>query len=525
MKLGTTLSLLVVATSLVSCNEKVSPELEGSNVTIPGGSGANSSDAFFNVTNTSAAMLNYKLHKTGAGNFSKPCEIKNTTGFTNDNFRGAPSVYDVSCFFEAEELSLYHQGMSFSINASPNTCDFVAYSPFSFYDYMPGDSSGTYTQVVCGNDTTSGAHVTAAAASDGVDLTSSTAGVRCNQLLSEDIDPAVRNKFFIENDNELCRFSYSNGPNCDIGEITVNEYKVTYTPPGDDPATQPAITKSEFATRKVKCGGDTTSCVKGAIEHVSRQGVSRVILVSQSTKDAPISLEYKLPAPIEKKYLSNKAYANFRRNLASLDIDFGTSFGNPIPAPYKSSFGDPIYGKVFNPMLMDYYSSNMKLDSTPIIDAAMVDSNSFVNNTYKAVPLAAEPFMGVSADTMMNEVYKVNPFYTFYCLDTAMDIKARIKMVVREWDRAFPSDSTDLEYITDIFRGTNSKQDNQFSREVAGDTDVLIPFNDFQDWDDRIQMTRTPLSFDPTLSIWRPVPTALATDGFFNKLNFTNGRY
>ena len=110
MKTAQKLSLLTLAFVVASCNEKVSPELQSSSATTPTSPSTPiaPTDYYFSVTDASPSMLNYKLHKTGARNSSDKCEVKNQTGLSNLDFASGVSN-DISCFFEAEELSLYHQ--------------------------------------------------------------------------------------------------------------------------------------------------------------------------------------------------------------------------------------------------------------------------------------------------------------------------------------------------------------------------------------------------------------------------------
>lgn len=520
MKTVQKLSLLTLALLVAGCNEKVSPELQSSSATTPDNTIiVPPSEYYFSVTDASPTMLNYKLHKTGSGNAAAKCEVKNTTGLSADIFSGDPASNDITCFFEAEELSLFHQGMSFQINASANTCDYVGYKPFSFYDSIPGDSSDTLTQVTCANDTTNSGHVAAAALADGVNLTSAMGAAGCNDWVSEGIEglnPGTRNKFRPASDDLLCRFNYIGGDQCDIGEITVNEYVVTYTPPGDDPATQPAILKSEFKPRVVTCGGKVTSCVKGAIELVAKASGSGLFTeITQSEINKEFKLKYELPKLIGGDFGSNKRYANYRRNLASKNIDFGTSTG--LLAPYTSSFGITAFARIFDPSLMDNFASNKRMDGTELVTTAMLEAQSFPGNTRISVPLAADPYLGLAA--------RVSPFYTYYCFDTAFDIKARIRMVVRDWDRVYPSASADLELISDIWRGISSRQDNASGVQLPDENDTWIPYNDLRDFDDKIPMLRTPGAYSAAGTVWQPVPTATYVDGWFNPSYFTNNGY
>lgn len=517
MKTVQKLSLLTLALLVASCNEKVSPELQNSAATTPDATVAvPPAEYFFKITNTSPVLLNYKLHKTGTGNSTAACEVRNTTGLSSDIFRGNTAANDISCYFDAEELSLRAGGMNFQIEASANTCDFVGYSPFSYYQAVPGDSSGAFTQVTCANDTTTASHILTAAGDRGISVATASGQLDCGDWATRDIADGTRVKFSPTDDAELCRFNYPDtGLNCDIGEITINELVVTYTPPGDDPATQPETLKHEVKRRIVNCGGLVESCVDGAIKLstvVTAGATSRVteIYTPEINKDFK-SEEYKFPKLIGTSTGSNR-YANFRRNLASLNIDYVSADDSaPTFAAYKSAFGIAAFGKTFNPNLVDLYSANKKMDGSQLVTQAMIDSVKSPGNMYVAVPLAGDPFMGLS--DFGGE--RVSPFYTFYCFDTAYDIKARVRMVVRDWDRVFPTND-DIEYLSDIWRGVNSKQDNPNYVELPDDEDTHIPFNDIADWDDIVPMQRTSGAYVPASTIWQPLPVAGYPDGFFN---------
>jgi hypothetical protein len=85
-----------------------------------------------------------------------------------------------------------------------------------------------------------------------------------------------------------------------------------------------------------------------------------------------------------------------------------------------------------------------------------------------------------------------NPYYTFHCLDAAHEIKARIRLVLREWDKSFKiNDSIDNEHNSTVTSYptfysndaaatlTSTKKDSH-----AVDTTNFRPYNYFNDWDD-----------------------------------------
>jgi hypothetical protein len=531
MKTTTKLTTLALAALVAGCNEKVSPELQQGNATVPDvGSVVAPSSYYFNVENASAAILNYKMHKTGPGNANTACEIRNTIGFSSDYYRANMAANDVTCFLEAEELAMYFAGFDLKVNASKNTCEYVAYMPFGFYDRMPGDSSAVLDYVDCGDQVTStnvegyyGARPftdkTLAYDTSAVPATEKIAA--CKQFLTATFGTTTRQPFTEVDESRLCRYNYRDGDQeqCDVGTITIRTHRFEWVPSAVDPNIR-TLEKIPVEDREIVCGGKVTNCIKGPTKLV-RQDAARAIEYNQTTQNQDFTKTYSYSS-LEGKF-SNIEYVNYRRNLANTNIDFVSSDPDDMTtwANYKSIWApvSDIY-RTFEPRVMDSYAANRMLSNT----TQLIDTGTYLNaerdrnNMYPAKPLAAEPYIGLLA--------RVNPFYTFYCLDTALDIKARIRLVVREWDRVFPSTSSELELLSDLYRGASARQDIPFIDEVPDENDPMIPFNDKVDWDDFILMARDPGTptrvFDPFLTIWRPLPTATYTDGWFNPANFPN---
>jgi hypothetical protein len=559
------LALLFIITTLASCNEKITPELQDANTT----NGGNTTTVVppkeysFKITNTSPLLLNYKLHRTGASNssfefnaFEAPCEVNlGSTQLSNTIFRaGNPSNpknhTDISCYLEAEELSLFHGGFSFAIEASPNTCDYIGYSPFSFFSRMPGDSSTSLTRVSCETDTTTSA-VVAAEPTAPRDLNGP---IGCNQIVDDTIatvdddnDPAtpeveVRKSFTVTSDADLCRFNYKQqnteaATACDIGIITIREFKVSHTPATD---TDPAVVKVTEDYKEIDCGGQIKNCVAGPITKSSLwDGETRITEIAQ----AELNKAYKQNVSYEGlmgKNTTNRQYANFRRTLANPNMDYqnGTLFTTGYSNTYKNAFQNIANRSNYFARLMDLYSSNLRWDAlTPMISQSEYEFHqlrydSAGNPLQRAVPLAAEPFLGVdpgqySGSAVTKSINGTSPFYMFYCFDTAFDIKARIRMVVRDWDRVFGSNS-ELELISDIFNNSSARQDIPQAVEVPGDGDGFILFNDRLDWDDTIPMQRTSGGLSASGTVWSPVPFPSSNGslnfpfGFFRPSYFPN---
>jgi hypothetical protein len=198
----------------------------------------------------------------------------------------------------------------------------------------------------------------------------------------------------------------------------------------------------------------------------------------------------------------NYYYANFRRNLANPHIDYNILTGNLV------NYVDAFTGmtEIFA-TLMENYSNNKLYNNATTVPGTdpYLDS---IPNTRRTRALASEPFMGLAG-------YKTNPYYTIYCLDAAEEMKGRIKIMVRDWDRFFSTNQATFDLITDADQYDNARIDNLTDPgELPEDGDVLNPLNDRADWDDLIPMSRTVGPLSPNTTTWEP------ERGFFHNGNF-----
>jgi hypothetical protein len=546
------LTLLFVA----SCNETVSPELKNSNITASGTGGATvvPTEFYIKVTDTSPTPLNFQLHRTGAGNYNKDCKVSSTVPLTNGLYtaEGTASpaidhdskVFDVSCYYDMEESGLYNNGFQFDISASANTCEYIGYMPYSYFDRVPGNSTTTYTSVKCDAATTNAA-AQGYMGPKGAAISQDKFGtvIACNQLLDTGLAMANAAHTFrsITSDSELCEFDYSRqvaadrvepGKNCDVGVITVNEYVLS-----TDTTTLVTSSPATPATRKIICGGKIGNCVRGAITQSARPNSLKMIDYWSTTADTDFKKGYTYSNLISKDRFSTVEYTNFRSQLASQDIDY-QQFSNDA---FASVWTTDSNRKRFDPNVMEYFAANRKpgsgTSSLIVTDAAYVAAS--ISNGYTARPYAADPFLGLTIGATSGVVKnilsgpdaslvnnRVNPFYVVYCLDAALDIKARIRIVARDWDRTFTSTAA-LEDISD-YRGllfspnTISRQDNPVQQEIPNDPGSLNSYNDYYDWDNLIYMSRTAGAYVMTTTTFTP------DQGFFNhSLNgiFTNGQF
>lgn len=501
------LTLLSLGLLIYSCNEKISPEIEdGSATTIP--SAVAPDEYYFKVTNNSATILNYNLHKTGNGNATTECKVSSTgTALSSTLYIGDVATaqdskaYDIACYMEAEELSLYFNGLDFGIEASKNTCEYVAYSPYSYFDAIPGDSTSTWAAVDCDGATT--AHVLADAVAEAIAIDATLDGVtplNCDMMVDTSVPIGSRvAKSIPESMTSYCSFDYEtngggNDQNCDIGTIYYTSIIVTREDIGDPAVTTTMIDTTP--TAKTECGGTVVACVEGAIKQIDTDAV-RMSEIYNSPLNEDFSKEFTLPALIGVKS-SMHDIVNFRKGLASMDLNF-----LDYTVPNETQWSDTNYNKSFDPNLMEKYAANKSPDNVTIIDAAAIVAEAQLPHGYTKTKFAADPFLGVGG-------YRVNPFYTFYCLDRAYEIKARIRMVVRDWDRVFSSTASDLELISDSYMTVASRRQDLPSseEEFPNDPGSYNFFNDKDDWDVLVEMNRSDPNltgvYDPGDTLWTP---------------------
>jgi hypothetical protein len=461
----------------------------------------------FEIENTSPVVFNYLLHKTGIGNKSTPCKITSST-FSHELFSTNPSApsstndagpnptYDITCFLEAEELSLYHGGMNLKIKASPDTCEYVAYEPYRFYQYQPGSSSKTIELYRC----------------DGVDDGELAGtpfppkdGAVCNQAIDDDNDMSPSHEPRTVGDlQELCEFDYSEseGPNCDSGTIIGTEYTYTKTVETIDVGGVPTPSVSYDRTPmpiKHKCGGKAKNCLKGAgLAHIPDNGH---ILITRTEKAQLFEAEHSFASPFSERLLSNINIANYVRQCSG-------PVNNNDPMNFQPANSSDENRRNFDHLVLDRYINGRQYWTggsgttifsakapfgpgnmlAPMAAGANIDTSDGWTKTY----FAADSLMAIG-------IVKTAPYYAFYCLNSGKEIKARIKLAVRDWDRAFTANDG-IDQLSDIYYrtiGTPWSSVNRYlgkmdtdSVELPEDDNPFNDFNDIKDWDDFLDTYR-----------------------------------
>lgn len=618
MKPNILILILILITPIIGCSEKISPSLQESNTgtdtdTDSGGDSDNDDDKlyYFKLTNTADASLGYKLHKTGSGNWNEDCSIESDSPLTNQTFIDEDDdenkIKDITCFLEAEELSIYHSGLKFKINSAPNTCNYISYIPFSYFNRMPGDSTTSYIQILCAGGANNDDVTTFAVDPDNIsyrNMLEIKGGVYagCGEYVNQDI-PFFLRESINEVSPNFCRFKYSDKgkENCDVGTVNVTTY--TLTKIDED------LILSGGTTVPTKCGGKVMDCVRGPIKlenPIAQAPYFRYISLQSADKKFELEKPYQgLIGQDEYKMSQSYFYANYRRELANKNIDYDPrlhfvsnltieefddenviitspvnfpasmlvntiiklegfewegnnisgkvtsfisskeikvkvqeDFLNPVigetnqnafltysNSNYASSFNSLANLKSFDPSVLELYSKNRNTeDSGHNIDSTDWRDSFYQENKYYAKPYASDPYLGLG-------YYKTNPFYTFECLDAAYEPKARIRMLVRDWDRIFniDEDSSDpnylsfIENLTDVFNTSlgdfsdHARMDyvrtvdenfeyfyEEYDPEINFGNFNSSNFNDFSDWDDILPLEKNSNVYTPIFGEFHP---------------------
>lgn len=541
------LSLLTMGIFLYGCNEKISPELQtGSSTTTP--PVVTPSEYYFRVKNESAEVLNYVLHRTGPLNQSKSCEVKSTFPLSSDFFIGDNNTalnsksYDITCFFETEELSLFFNGLDYKLEASSNTCEYIGYSPYSYFDAIPGSSSATYAGVKCDAPYTN-AEISSIVTGNGITYGGGLP-VACGKMVDMSLPEALRVPGPLPEEEDfqlLCNYDYEkngggNGQNCDEGRIKFQILSIVDT----DPEPPKALVGLLLITPDHTCDGSVAACVAGAIKsEPTLAEVERGTVIYNTSLNTAFAQTYNLPKLYGKRY-SNFDIVNFRKGLANRELNFQDY--SPL---FESEWSDTTADNnmTFDPNVMEKWAINKKPDGSVVIDTndsasgtgsdpnnATLNYTNYLAHTRLAgslpnqrtrTPFAGDPFLGLNGR-------RINPFYTFYCLDRAYEVKARIRMVVRDWDKVFSTGNSALTLLSDSYKMISARQQDLPSdeEENVGDEGTYNYFNDIHDWDNLVLMNRTNTNGDPYTIFqsangsgsihWEP------SSGFLNEIIFPN---
>lgn len=346
----------------------------------------------FNVLNTTANASSYILHKSGLGNFTAGCRV--TQDQIDISLSGTEEVNDkdILCLLEAGELDLYFSGITLKSTSGFGMCEYVRFKPFKFWRYEYNITTPVAGTYYVHNFGTCGTGTTPTCA--GGLCTVSAAGVMATTA-GTDLNACLS--------DYTTQFG-SDYPNCDDGSY----HSVTWSDTDANGDCEPTI-----PIALTSCGGEPGACYAGPVlEQFSTAQLTLGIDSTLYSSFAGFNQSWSFISPLTKGNITNKRLANF--TIAN------------------SAGGSYTYNSGASHLESQYLFNTYQWDAYAAVDASGV---------------AASPFSTLDG-------YDVSPYYEYECLDYAQDLIARIRVVVRDWDRTFTPASNSSDKIIEQITGT-----------------------------------------------------------------------
>ncbi len=513
------LSLLL--TLFISCNEEVSEDLQETpdEVVI---------DPIFQeirVVSTMDQDLSHTIHSMGS--LSSACSLlPPASGLRAEDYSKADLVRNVDCVMDVEELDLHFHGASFEVQVDNRMCEYLEYQPYRYFKHQPGKTERTIFKTIC--DDACGAARPEECDRYYDQTTAATSGNYSLSLFTNDLTSE-----FEDSNKPLCTFNYNVDTGndndiealCDIGQVNVESYLIegyyyescegapgndqtacetnggswvgaTYCEGDGEPTAATAgssITylRSPDDDEEDECGGELKACLAGAGVEEGTDADPFTLFYSE---DLDYVEEFRISPPIElndsREFNSNLHIANFSRVCA----DTSTNKNTP------SIFDSLTYSGVENERI----SYNFSITDVDVNGDGILDSKVYADHPFKGT---------VYGDSINGNRYSTSPYYAIRCLDRARDVKAQIRLHIREWDRSFEENNIYLARVSDKSNEASglSRMDNN------GVYDTDINWNDYADWDDFFDSVANPIFVDNMCSTLVNEPS---TDVNHGKDNF-----
>lgn len=359
---------------------------------------------YFGIFDSTQNVSSYIMHKAGMGNGRSNCMV------TRNQFNSSLELNrDITCFLETGESELHFQGMNLEVRFGSDMCQFIQQEPFATARFLAG---ATDSVTPPNDEVHEGDIFDAACQASGADP-------------ARNIDP-----------QDLCEFDYSDQDglgnyNCDEGIFDYNLRTFTAfegcncgavggcdADTNDDDFDEQTCGNCDDGTIQEKdeceetsswnagapidscqveseatehqCNGEVSACMEGAgTDILTKKQIFERFIVSSNVQNVD-KLDFQTTSPFDKGFRSNRYTANFMN-------------------------ANQCYG-----------TTSFEYDYGELEDSFTTKSITAINNRE-----IVSPFTG-------------RPYYAFNCNDGAGDTIARIRLVVRDWNRNFrASDNID----------------------------------------------------------------------------------
>tara|TARA_R110000868_G_scaffold226115_11_gene478645 strand:- start:6553 stop:10059 length:3507 start_codon:yes stop_codon:yes gene_type:complete len=370
----------------------------------------------FSIANVTPNATSYVLHKAGKGNEIAECLVTQEQVASSNQ-----SQKDITCMLEGGELDLYQIGLGKRVFSSKGMCQYVSIRPYGFWKYPYKKTTTNNVKLVVTGSCTGNA----LAYTDGSDF-------RCHGDYSSDTN-------------------YLNGPNCDDGKYTT--VTVSYSDDDDNGTCDSSTTSTSLSD----CGGKKYACYGGSQkEEFSEAQLAAGVRSTIFNATEGATLEYTITSPLNQGLITNRNIANYTANNSCADADgynpnntnwrayanqlVSRTLSGTISSGAQYSNSIVGVGTVFTEELTVGDTINVGSESY-VIMLISDDTNMRVSNPIDSV-FAGQTYSLSAYNSPLTA--GAEPFYEFACLDAAYDTKARIRVLVREWDRDFKvTDSID----------------------------------------------------------------------------------
>lgn len=436
--------LLMIALTIlitVSCNEQIADEIKNGQVVGTQSETEKFKNKAIRVNHKMDSKLSFTAHK--AGTIDEACELQAPTlGFDAKDYSKSDKTRALDCIIDVEELDLYIQGIEFEVQVDKFLCEYITYTPFRFMKHKPGKTQRKVFKVDC--DLGCGSHAGLVGKCGKSYELWGGAGAPTT-FTNEVLAPSQ----CLYDYDSLNPGSTTTFPNCDEG--TISETVIQFTTNSD---TNVCNNNSPIQQEPIitECGGNMRNCAAGpSIEEYPE--LTHTNTIYENTNLDSFTKSWKYNSPLSSQLRTNMNLSNFSRICSDQSI--------------KPRFDDSIFETIIN----------FKGD---IVERLGHASSEPITRARKSFAALSAPDSTDYAEHPHRSALAVTPYYSIECLDRAYDIKAQIRLHVREWDRTFTSNSNALASISDIGKTSGDKLMDR--RDDTYDTTRV--WNSRDDWDD-----------------------------------------
>jgi len=394
----------------------------------------------FQLKDITSSGVTYHIHQFGFGNSTKECSIPKAD-LTDGNQGLQNTVNDIVCWLEADEVALNYNGAQFQINSPIATCDFVEIHPYYYWNAPPANTVKILKEQKCDSGSVG---CTASAPSDS------------DKVCYGDQTP-------------------SGGKNCDEGFIQINTYNKTA--PSADGLT-PGV-DSLISSVKIDCAGKRSNCYGGPGPEHAFDFIKRPVATDHMSY-LGISLNYRITppgiVPGGKQFDGNFYISNYTTLFATTQYDYDYT---KILSGVTSATGLDRFSKT---------SSTSHKTYTELGITNFDNKAGIVAGSIAVVDIANDPLKTANSSLIKKfgdwgfeaRDFAVNPFYEFSCLNYAKEVKGRIRLQIREWNKQFVAPTATNTEVSESAPASLIKQSANITDFETSGVDY---WNDVASWD------------------------------------------